>query len=162
MSSFYLSLVFFTVLLNISLPTSVIAQHTYQDQIPFQAARFGTNKTQNMAHHSHGQECDGFRTVAYFVNWVSWICDHVFTNTSMLRTCNPAKHSKAKPWPRADIMLGDLCQKPQSSGPSSREADTHPLFICERQTWLRRSLPDRFLVRPGEALSHRLMERHGQ
>ena len=54
----------------ISFPVSlVLAQHLYHDQIPLQLPNVNDNET-SMAHQGHGQECDGFRTVAYFVNWV--------------------------------------------------------------------------------------------
>jgi hypothetical protein len=58
-------------LLFILLTCVVFSQHLYQDQIPLNLKELGENTTSEMAHHGHGQEeCDGFRTVAYFVNWV--------------------------------------------------------------------------------------------
>lgn len=48
-----------------------LSQKLQFDQIPLHIPKFEDNSS-SMAHHGHSQqECDGYRTVAYFVNWVS-------------------------------------------------------------------------------------------
>jgi hypothetical protein len=58
------------------------ANHYYQEQFPLQLQELGENSTSAIMAHHGGQECDGYRTVAYFVNWVrlplgSFYCDTV-------------------------------------------------------------------------------------
>ena len=104
---------------------------------------------------------EGYKAVAYFVNWV-------IPNPMLLPFLTN---------PRLTLLKGDIRPQPQPPRPARLEIDTHPLRLCQRAAGHGRSvrpssqnphpsetnlisiiqLPYRYLVRPRETLCKRLV-----